>query len=217
MNLTTKATADYAPINSGSLNRNRGKAVATGRLKGAHWATQAEKYLDGNTTIATKAGGINCTIKPVTFDCKLDLTTTAPPGGSCGLGAGISCVTVPAAPSVNQSWESKIISSPSDVDISYSVGGNSVPIGGKGVGGGAEAYAKNGQFVQAGGPWHLQGAEGKATARSVVEVNLENVRVIRQAPPASGVTTTCTQVASSEDPAIMGSTIRISCGERLLK
>jgi hypothetical protein len=218
MTLTTKATAHYF---ISSLNKNKGKAVAAGQLSGAHWATQADKYVNGNTTIATKAGGFTC--KPVTasFSCDLDLTTAGLPAAGCNLGIGINCVTVPAAASVNQKWESKIISSASQVDIVYSAGDNSMPIGGKGVRGAAEAYAKNhlnykvvGDAVN-GGRWTLQGAEGKATVRSVVEAELKEVTVVRH-NPNDGVTTTCTKVVHPKDPAI-GMSIRISCGERLLK
>jgi hypothetical protein len=223
MKLTTMAEAGYGTFLLFTADKNKGKAVATGTLKAAHWQTGTEKYVDGNTTIATKAGGINCTVKPVSVDCELELTVTGPPSPSCSIGAGFSCATVPPKSKVNQTWTSKIQSTSTDADIAYVGGGNSVSVGGKGVKGAAEAYAKNGKTEvnttvgdgPSSGYWWLQGAEGKASVRSVVEANLEAVSVIRQ-NPSPNVTTSCTKVAPPENPDL-GSKIRISCGEKLLE
>jgi hypothetical protein len=122
---------------------------------------------------------------------------------------------------VNQTWTSSIQSTSTDADIPYAAATNSVSVGGKGVKGAAEVYAKNGaSYISTSGGhgpstgyWWLQGAEGKANVRSVVEANLEAVSVIRENP---NVTTTCTKVAPPESPDL-ASSIRISCGERLVE
>jgi len=215
MTLNTKATAFYGGILHATNDRNKGMATATGTLKAANWETASEKYVDGNTTIATKAGGIHCEEKPTTFTCNLGLTPSGPPTVGCGLGLGISCITRPPKGSVAQEWKSEIQSTSTRVDISYSGGGNSRSIGGKGVKAAGQAYAKNDRSYLPSGWWWLQGSEAKVKVRSELEINLQQVEMLR-GNPNPNVTTTCTKVSPPESSST-NSTIRLSCGERLLK
>jgi hypothetical protein len=249
MKLTTEVTADYeGPISRGNAlfsafsagpdvtyvsNKNMGKAIAEGRLAGTHWAGEQEaRFLKGKTIIATKAGGINCEPKPAELSCTLNLSTTGLPSAGCALSAGFSCFTVPEEGDKSQKITSEIESIVSGVEITYSGLFNSKAVGGKGVEGFGEAYARNGLrgYGNADGTtgnFSLQGASAKSSVRSVVESALHNVEVIR-GNPTSNVTTTATcfgapvseasdwKCPDIDEDGIPDNRIRMSCGETLV-